>query len=442
MREAIKFTLKQKEMAQLPHKTWNFYGGAVRSGKSHGCTCLLPKKIIKHYDQPCLFVAKTLATIEKNILRPARELFGDCFVGFIKSKADGGRYVLFFGKEVDCIGANDERSKDKIHGTEYGYVYCDEITLYPENFFQMLTSRLSLEDSECDATFNPESPSHWLKQFIDKMGEACNYMHFTIYDNEFLPTEFIKRLEEEYKGTIYFDRWILGNWVGAEGLVFPLFKRDTHFLALEQFSKTTGLNVSDIRYLIVGGDGATTNDATALVPLLIFKDGTAVVADIFHHNPKTNGQLSNAELVVHMAKWYKYIIAKYKLDQRGVRIYTAVDCAAADLVVTMRKNLPQNYNITSMTKKSITQTVDVVNNAFARKAVRILDFGGFFNYIRGKEEKCLSPLVVELETMIWKKDNDNFDGKIPNDDADAFRYAVNTYYNNPNNLWATPNFEV
>ena len=52
-----------------------------------------------------------------------------------------------------------------------------------------------------------------------------------------------------------------------------------------------------------------------------------------------------------------------------------------------------------------------------------------------------NPLVVDLESMIWDKHNKGYDDNVPNDCADAFRYAVNTYYANPDSLWETPNAE-
>lgn len=438
----IRFSPKQKQMLNAPFMTWNIYAGAVRSGKSFGTMFLIPKRILNHYKEPCLFVGKTLATIERNVLRPLREIFGAVDIGEIKSRQDGGRYVYIYGKEVDCVGANDDRAISKIHGAEYGYVYIDEATLMPENFFRMLQSRLSLPDSCADLTCNPDSPSHFLKQFIDSEAFQGNYIHFSIYDNPFLPADYVKRLEGEYRGTIYFDRWILGEWVLSEGLCYPLFKRERHLITPDNFQRKTGNTSANVRYLIVGGDGATTNDATALVPLLIFADGSAAVGDIFYHNPKENGQLANADIVPRMAEWYDEIIRKYNIGYQ-VPIYTAVDCAAADLVVTMRNRLPSRYRITSMTQKSLTQTTDIVNNALARDAIHLLDFGGYRNYIRNRWVECTHPLVKELETMIWdKNDGTKYDDSVPNDVADAFRYAVCTYFNNPDNIWVTPTWGV
>lgn len=438
------FTAAQKEVLKNANKTFNFLCGAVRSGKTFGSYFLIPKRIKQHWDNNVFFVGKTLTTLNRNIFEPMRAIYGTDRVSRIVDKQE----ISVFGKKCWVVGANDDRAVTKIQGPSAGYFYCDEIVTYPENFFQMMLSRLDKPGSMCDATCNPESPSHYVKQFIDKP-ENQKYIYqrkFTIYDNTKLPQDVITRLEDLYRGTIYFEKWILGNWVRTEGLVFPLFKRDKHFVTPNAFA-AAGNDIKRIRAVIVGGDGATTNDATALVPLAIFDDGSSAVLDIFFHDPKTNGQLSNAELVVHIGRWYDDLINKYRLNDLNIRrypvqLYTAIDCSAADLVVTMRKNLPANYTITSMTKKSIQQTTDIVNNAFGLNAVSIFDLGGIYNYVRGRWETRLNPLVEQLETMIWDEDNEHFDDSVPNDVADAFRYAVATYYNNPENLWDTPRLKV
>ena len=84
------------------------------------------------------------------------------------------------------------------------------------------------------------------------------------------------------------------------------------------------------------------------------------------------------------------------------------------------------------------QTTDTVNNAFAHGALSIMDFGGYYNYIKNQFIQGENQLVIDLELMIWDKNNEKYDSSVPNDCADAFRYAVCTYYNNPDNLWETP----
>ena len=123
-------------------------------------------------------------------------------------------------------------------------------------------------------------------------------------------------------------------------------------------------------------------------------------------------------------------------------MYCAVDCASADLVLTLRANFPQNIIVRPFTKKDILSTTDVVNNAFSLDKCYIADFGGYKDYATGRFTEALNPLVVDLENMIWdEKRETHYDDSVPNDVADAFRYAINTYYNNPENLWDTPVFK-
>jgi PBSX family phage terminase large subunit len=430
------FTEKQKKVLRCATKRWNILSGATRSGKTHVSYFLVMLRLKEHYDDNILFCGKTLATLERNVFAEMRKIFGEKYIGEVKSDMAGNRMIKIFGKSCYCVGANDERAITKIQGLGLGYAYCDELTTYPENFFQMLKSRLDREDSKCDATCNPESPSHFVKKHIDNDKVHTYNEHFTIYDNTFLPESFITALENEYRGTIYFDKWILGNWVKAEGLVYPLFRRETHFLQPAEFARRYGRH--RIRYVIIGGDGANTNDSTALVPLAIMDNGQAVRLEMFYHNPKINGQLSNEQLVPCIQRYLQDLQDKYKFRENGVEFVMPIDCAAADLVLTLAYRLPSEYNVQKFTKKDILQTTDVVNNALGRKAVCLLDFGGYFNYIKNEFVPGDDQLVIDLESMIWDEDNKKYDDSVPNDCADAFRYALNTYYNNPFNLWETP----
>jgi len=49
------------------------------------------------------------------------------------------------------------------------------------------------------------------------------YQEYTIFDNKFLSEEFVKNLCNEYEGTIFYDRLILGKWVRAEGAIYRRF---------------------------------------------------------------------------------------------------------------------------------------------------------------------------------------------------------------------------
>ena len=424
-------TKKQIKVLANANKRWNILYGATRSGKTHVSYYLALKHIFEHYDDNILFAGKTLNTIDRNVFDVMRNLFPHRVSPIIDKKK-----IVIFGKTCYVVGANDDRAITKIQGVGLGYAYLDELTTFPENFFEMLKSRLDAPDACCDATCNPESPSHFVKTFIDNPNVDCYSEHFSIYDNDFLDPEFVKNLENEYRGTIYFDKWILGKWVKAEGLVFPLFNREKHFLTPQEFLSRYGKMT--ITHVIFGGDGANTNDSTAIIPIAITAEGHAVVLERFYHNPKINGQLSNEQLVPYILRYLDDLNKNYGFSRNFVQFYTTIDAAAADLRLTLAYHLPDYYRVSAQTFKNKIQTTDIVNNAFARGAITILDFGGYYNYIRDEFIEGDSQLVKDLELMVWNKTNDDFDNSIPNDCADAFRYAVTTWYSNPDNLWTTP----
>lgn len=434
------YSEKQRKVLKNANKRWNILYGATRSGKTKVSYSTALIHIKEHYNDNILFAGKTINTLDRNVFEEMRKDFGERYVGKIIDKKE----ITIFGKKCYCVGANDDRAITKIQGLGLGYAYLDEVTTYPENFFNMLKSRLDAPNACCDATCNPEAPSHFIKQFIDKVSkdkpEDMYAEHFTIYDNPYLSPDFVSSLENEYRGTIYFDKWILGKWVKSEGLVFPLFRRERHYLKPKEFSEKYGYR--RIRRVIWGCDGATTNDATAIIPVAIMDNGQGVVLQPFYHNPKINGQLSNEQLIPYIEKYLKDMEREYKFIQNDVDFYTPVDCAASDLVITLAYHLPNYFNVQKYTKKDIQLTTDIVNNAFSRDALVVLDFGGYYNYILDRFIEGDMQLVIDLESMTWDENNPlKYDASVPNDCADAFRYAVCAYYINPDNLWETPDMK-
>lgn len=429
------YSPKQKKVLTKATRRWNILYGATRSGKTFVSYSLALLHIREHLGDNILFAGKTINTLDRNVFDPMREIYGSKHIGKIVDK----REITIFGKKCYCVGANDDRAIRKIQGVGLGYAYLDELTTFPENFFQMLKSRLDAPNACCDATCNPESPSHFVKQFIDTVGLDVYYEQFTIYDNPFLPPDFVKALEDEYRGTIYFDKWILGKWVKAEGLVFPLFKREKHYLTPEEYTKRYGKHY--IRAVIFGCDGATTNDSTTIEPLAIMSNGQAVAVEPYYHNPKINGQLSNEQQMPLILEYLRNLEERYHFYESGAAFSFVVDCAAADLCLSLQYHLPDYYNVKPFTHKNIMHTTDVVNNAFSRNLLTILNFGGYYNYHRHQFTQSERQVVVDLELMTWDKNNEKYDPAVPNDCADALRYAICTYYANPENLWEVPNNE-
>lgn len=140
-----------------------------------------------------------------------------------------------FGRLIYLEGVNDARAESKIRGMTLQGAYCDEVTLFTEDFFSMLLSRLSEQGAKLFGTTNPDNPNHWLKKrYIDRQDKLnMLVMKFLIDDNPFLDQTYVENLKKEYAG-VFYDRFILGAWVNAEGMVYPDFDKEVHFISVSQ----------------------------------------------------------------------------------------------------------------------------------------------------------------------------------------------------------------
>ena len=218
----IKLSDKQIEYTERATHRWNIKSGAVRSGKSFVDTAaIIPLRIIERLGKPGLAVILGVSrdTIERNVLQPLREIYTDKRVGTINNR----NTAYLFGEEVYCLGAEKVSQVAKIQGSSIKYCYGDEIAKWNKEVFQMLKSRLDKSYSCFDGACNPEHPTHWLKEFIDNKELDIYLQHYTIFDNPFLPEEYVKQLCKEYDGTIYYDRLILGLWKRADGAIYKKF---------------------------------------------------------------------------------------------------------------------------------------------------------------------------------------------------------------------------
>lgn len=215
---------KQREyvLKSAGHR-WGFKGGATRSGKTYlDFRWIIPIRIRERIgkDGLAVILGVTKSTIERNVLEPMRNLYGDMLVGTISS--DNTAWI--FGEKCYCLGAEKVSQVSKIRGASIKYCYGDEVADWSEEVFALLKSRLDKEYSCFDGTFNPQYPDHWLKKFLDSNADIFSQT-YTIDDNPFLPESFKENLKKEYEGTVYYDRYILGLWRIAEGLVYPMFDR-------------------------------------------------------------------------------------------------------------------------------------------------------------------------------------------------------------------------
>ena len=212
-------SVMQKDYWNNSTHRWNIKTGATGSGKTYLDFYLLPKRIRTCTGKGLIvLLGNTKTTLERNILDPMREIYGDYAVGSINNE----NVAYLFGRKTYCLGADKVNQVSKIQGATIEYAYGDEVTTWNREVFEMLKSRLRCENSMFDGTCNPDGPNHFFKKFLDSDADIYQ-QKYTIDDNPFLPQKFVEELKKEYSGTIYYDRYINGDWTRAEGLLFPQF---------------------------------------------------------------------------------------------------------------------------------------------------------------------------------------------------------------------------
>ena len=206
--------------------------GAVRSGKT---TCMSLSFVSWAFhcfnEADFAFCGKTIASLKRNIICSLipllRSLGFDC-----KEKYTQNLIEIRFGKtrkRFYLFGGRDESSASLIQGMTLSGVLLDEVALMPRSFVEQALARCSPEGAKFWFNCNPENPMHWFyREWIKKCKEKnCLYLHFLMSDNPSLSPEVLKRYQSLYSGAFY-ERFVLGKWVAAEGLVYPEAARGSY----------------------------------------------------------------------------------------------------------------------------------------------------------------------------------------------------------------------
>lgn len=270
---------KQKEYWLNANHRWNIKTGATRSGKTYLDYFIIAKRLraIHGKDGMRLFLGNTRATLDRNVFEPMRNLFGEKLVSNIK----GDNSIYIFGDKCIAVGADSKDQVNKIRGMSVAYCYGDEVATWNQEVFDMLKSRLDKPYSCFDGTCNPQEPTHWFKKFLDS-GADIYQQHYTIDDNPFLPKEFVDNLKLEYRGTVYYDRYVLGKWCHAEGLLFPQFADNPKKWECEELPRFSMINIG----IDIGG----TKSHSTMVATGVTTDYKTIVSfaeNLIHHDKGT-----------------------------------------------------------------------------------------------------------------------------------------------------------
>ena len=241
---------------------------------------------------PLAIIGVTRDTINRNILEQI-----DLLDPSICTWRQNGTTCKIFGRTVHRISGNDARAESKIRGLTLAGALVDEATLMPQSMFVQLLGRLSISGARLFASTNPDNPRHWLKtDYLDRIDDlGWHHQHFTMRDNPGLTAEYVEAKEREFTG-LFYRRFILGEWVAAEGSIYPTFDHAKHVVDWYDMPPTQ-------MGLAIGIDYGTTN-ASSAIALYLGQDNRLYLADEWRIDQSTRlAPMTDSELSDSYRQW-------------------------------------------------------------------------------------------------------------------------------------------
>ena len=177
-----------------------------------------------------ILVASDLGSVHRNILN---ELSGKYGLEFQFDKYN--RFSLF-GVQVCCFGHSKINDLGRIRGMTAWGAYINEASVANEAVFDEIKSRCSGNGARLLMDTNPDRPDHWLKRdYIDRAdGKTIVEYSWKLDDNTFLTDRYRDSIKASTPSGMFYDRAINGAWASADGMVYPDFDQQIHYIPLSQ----------------------------------------------------------------------------------------------------------------------------------------------------------------------------------------------------------------
>lgn len=374
--------------------------GSIRSAKTTAQIIDWLRWVPEAPAGPLAIAGRTRDTIGRNILDVMEQLDPRCI-----SWRLGAPTATIMGRVHHILGANDAASESKVRGLTLAGALVDEVTLIPEAFFTTLRGRLSVDGARLMGTTNPDSPEHWFKKkFLDRADAlGWSVWHFTMDDNPGLSPEYRAAMAREYTG-LFHQRFILGEWVAAEGAIYDMWAPDRHVVPWETLPRMD-------RVLGVGIDYGTTN-ATSAVMLGLGVDGVLYAMDEWRYDAAEDSlRLTDAALSTRLRAWLAE--AHHPTQDHLEPEWVFVDPAAASIKVQLMND-----------------GVNTVTNGSNAVLYGIRTIAGLLATGRLKVSDRCAGVIKEAPGYVWdaKASARGEDQPVKKNDhsLDALRYAVAT----------------
>lgn len=207
------------------------FSGGKRAGKTFLLILLFLIEAKKHKGKQFIIVGSNISAVKRNIINEMENYLGTQ-IKLGKSndfELFGNKVTVFQGSNADCWKS--------IRGFTSHLTLINEATAQHEDTIKECFDRTSGEGAKVLADTNTSNPYHFFKtNFIDKDGTRDEngklkimVEHFTLFDNTFLSKDYINRQLVLYaEGSCDYLREIMGSWVGKEGVIYSMFRKEKH----------------------------------------------------------------------------------------------------------------------------------------------------------------------------------------------------------------------
>lgn len=384
--------------------------GAIRSGKTIIMSLSYVIWASESYNGQMFGMAgKTISSFRRNVWITLAVLLRLRGYKIKKVPEMKDAYTISKGKvsnDYYFFGGKDEASQDLVQGFTAAGFFFDEVALMPESFVNQAVARCSVEGAKLWFNCNPEGPFHWFKvNWIDKLEEknACR-LQFSLDDNPSL-SETRKNFYKRMFSGVFYQRYILGLWVVAEGIIYSMF---TSKMIIDKVPK----NIKIVKRWI----GADYGQANATVYLLcgLGSDNRLYILDEYYHSGKTDQiQKSPKAYSKDFYKWLRKNGVKEDGVQYPVRYeHVFIDPSAKGFILQLHEDGKANIRLAD---NDVLKGIELTSSIIQNDLLRILSH-------------CTNT-IMEFNTYSWdpKAQAKGEDKPIKANDhcMDALRYIIN-----------------
>ena len=368
--------------------------GAKRAGKTYIMDIAFLKHMRAYKDKGVSFIigGATSATIRRNILNDLEDMLG------MDIKLNKEQGFELWGNMIYCFGGSNADSWKAVRGFTVAGAFLNEGTALHDTFIKEVISRCSYAGARVFIDTNPENPMHPVKtDYIDKSGQKLNdgrlniiSFDFTLYDNTFLPHDYIESIEKATPSGMFFERDVLGMWVAAEGIVYRDFNPKIHLI--DRIPE----NERVIKY--IGGIDFGFEHYGSIVVLAKCSSGKYYLVEEIAEQHK-------------YIDWWKEKALELQNKYYGITFYC--DTARTEHISKLRQSPSINARYA---EKAVIEGIERVGS--------LLKQGSLF-FLKDKFKKGLQ----EMYLYTWNDKLGKEDIKKENDDVlDALRYAIFSEY--------------